>query len=66
MLETFDVEKDVPNYYNYASDYIKDLFNKNVIHYFVVGDNLYLGAAYNAVMILKALIDQGSDNNVWY
>jgi len=29
MLETFDVEKDVPNYYKYASSYIKNLFETN-------------------------------------
>lgn len=35
----------------------KDLFNDNWLHYYIVGDNLYLGAAYNAKMILKQLID---------
>lgn len=39
----------------------KDLFNNKGIHYFVVGDNLYLGAAYNAVMILNTLIKGNSD-----
>lgn len=39
----------------------KDLFNNNGINYFVVGDNLYLGAAYNAVMILKQLIEEGKN-----
>lgn len=34
----------------------KDLFNENGLHYYVVGDNLYLGAAYNAVMILDKLL----------
>lgn len=34
----------------------KDLFTDTMIHYYVVGDNLYLGAAYNAVMILYHLI----------
>ena len=34
----------------------KDLFNNQAINYYIVGDNLYLGAAYNAVMILKKLI----------
>ncbi len=36
----------------------KDLFNTNAVHFFIVGDNLYLGAAYNTVMILKTLIDK--------
>lgn len=35
----------------------KDLFSDKCLHYFIVGDNLYLGAAYNAVMILKGLIE---------
>ena len=29
MLDTFDVATDVPNYYNYASGYIKNLFEEN-------------------------------------
>ena len=35
----------------------KDLFNEFAVNYFIVGDNLYLGAAYNAVMILNKLIN---------
>lgn len=35
----------------------KDLFSEYSINYFIVGDNLYLGAAYNAVMILNKLIN---------
>ena len=42
----------------------KDPFDNNCLHYYVVGDNLYLGAAYNAVMILKKLIDSKEDNYV--
>lgn len=34
----------------------KDLFSDYSLHYYIVGDNLYLGAAYNAVMILKLLL----------
>lgn len=35
----------------------KDLFSEYSINYFIVGDNLYLGASYNAVMILNKLIN---------
>ncbi len=35
----------------------KDLFSEYAVNYFIVGDNLYLGAAYNAVMILNKLIN---------
>ena len=42
----------------------KDLFDNKCLHYYVVADNLYLGAAYNAVMILKKLIDSKEDNYV--
>jgi len=42
----------------------KDLFNDNAINYYIVGDNLYLGAAYNAVMILKTLIDGENTDEV--
>lgn len=40
----------------------KGLFDSKSINYFIVGDNLYLGAAYNAVEILKKLIE-GEDKN---
>lgn len=36
----------------------KDLFNDKALHYFIVGDNLYLGKAYNVVMILYSLIKE--------
>ena len=36
----------------------KDLFSDKRLHYFIVGDNLYLGSAYNAVMILKQLLEK--------
>lgn len=42
----------------------KDLFSDKSLHYFIVGDNLYLGAAYNAVMILKGLIEGESKDEV--
>ncbi len=41
----------------------KDLFNDKAMHYYVVGDNLYLGAAYNAVNILSTLIKESEDND---
>ena len=41
----------------------KDLFSDKAMHYYVVGDNLYLGAAYNAVMILSLLL-KGEKENV--
>ena len=36
----------------------KDLFNNKGLHYFIVGDNLYTGSAYNVVMILYSLIKE--------
>lgn len=42
----------------------KDLFTDKCLHYFIVGDNLYLGAAYNAVMILKGLIEGETKDEV--
>ena len=42
----------------------KDVFSDKCIHYFIVGDNLYLGAAYNAVMILKGLIQGETKNQI--
>jgi len=42
----------------------KDLFSDKALTYYIVGDNLYLGAAYNAVMILKKLIDKKGEENV--
>lgn len=39
----------------------KDMFNSKGIHLYIVGDNLCFGTYYNAVMILKLLIERGDD-----